>query len=75
MATGIATGIHYPIPLHVQPAFAGGERLSLPISERAAGRILSLPMFPEMADMDADRVVAELGHAVHAMEAAAQHRA
>jgi len=74
-AAGIATGIHYPIPLHVQPAFAGGERLSLPISERAAGRILSLPMFPEMADMDADRVVAELGHAVHAMEAAAQHRA
>jgi len=47
---GIETGIHYPIPIHMQEAcqdlgYAPG---SFPISERLAGRILSLPMFPEL---------------------------
>jgi dTDP-4-amino-4,6-dideoxygalactose transaminase len=68
-AAGISTGVHYPIPLHLQRAFAnaGGMRPgSLPVSERSAGRILSLPIFPEMADADVDRVVAELGDAVSA---------
>jgi dTDP-4-amino-4,6-dideoxygalactose transaminase len=47
---GIQTGIHYPVPLHLQPAcaaFAPPEG-SLPVTERLAGRILSLPMFPEL---------------------------
>ena len=69
-AAGIATGIHYPIPLHLQPAFAESPPLSLPVAEKAAGRILSLPMFPEMADGDVDRVVAALSDAVHALEVA-----
>jgi len=67
-AAGIATGVHYPIPLHLQPAFAGiGGAVpgDLPVTERAAGRILSLPMFPEMADSDIDRVVTALSNAVH----------
>ena len=73
-AAGIATGVHYPIPLHLQHAFAnngGMDPGSLPVSEKAAGRILSLPIFPEMADGDVDRVVAALGDAVQAIGAGA----
>ncbi|HVC77012.1 MAG TPA: DegT/DnrJ/EryC1/StrS family aminotransferase [Candidatus Micrarchaeaceae archaeon] len=69
---GIATGVHYPIPLHLQRAFAnasGMDRGSLPVTENAAGRILSLPMFPEMADSDVDRVVAALSDVVRASAA------
>jgi dTDP-4-amino-4,6-dideoxygalactose transaminase len=75
---GIATGIHYPVPLHLQRAFAdagGMDRGSLPVSEKAAGRILSLPIFPEMADGDVDRVVAALGEAVRAVEAGTRRKA
>ena len=47
---GIATGIHYPLPLHLQPAFRhlGYGTGDMPCAETAAARILSLPMFPEM---------------------------
>jgi len=42
--------IHYPIPCHLQPAFAGADRPSLPIAERAAPELLSLPMYPHLSD-------------------------
>ncbi len=48
---GIGTGIHYPVPIHLQPAYRGrlaGEG-SLPETERAAKEILSLPMYPELS--------------------------
>lgn len=47
---GIATGIHYPIPIHLQPAYRdlGYSRGDFPITERCAEQILSLPMFPEL---------------------------
>lgn len=47
---GIATGIHYPIPIHLQPAYEqlGYVRGDFPITERYADEILSLPMFPEL---------------------------
>ncbi len=47
---GIATGIHYPIPPHLQEAYRdlGHKRGSFPVAERLAGEILSLPMFPEL---------------------------
>jgi dTDP-4-amino-4,6-dideoxygalactose transaminase len=47
---GIATGIHYPVPLHLTPAFAGlgYQPGDLPVSESLAHTILSLPMFPEL---------------------------
>ncbi len=47
---GIATGIHYPIPVHLQPACAGYGyvRGSLPVTETVAERIVSLPMYPEL---------------------------
>ena len=53
---GIGWGIHYPVPVHHQPAFAryAGERL--PVAETAAERILSLPLFPTLTGDDVDRV-------------------
>jgi dTDP-4-amino-4,6-dideoxygalactose transaminase len=47
---GVATGIHYPIPVHLQPAALGIGRVAgdLRVTEWVAGRILSLPMYPEM---------------------------
>lgn len=55
---GIQTGIHYPIPLHLQPAYShlGAARGSFPVAERHASRTLSLPLFPEMTDDDVRRV-------------------
>jgi dTDP-4-amino-4,6-dideoxygalactose transaminase len=47
---GVATGIHYPIPLHLQPACAqyGYERGMLPVTEAVTQHIVSLPMYPEL---------------------------
>jgi dTDP-4-amino-4,6-dideoxygalactose transaminase len=55
----IGTGIHYPIPLHLQKAYTNlGYRLGdLPVCEKAAERILSLPMFPALSEADQARVV------------------
>jgi dTDP-4-amino-4,6-dideoxygalactose transaminase len=49
-AEGIATGIHYPIPIHLQPACThyGYPPGKLPITEAVAQRIVSLPMYPEL---------------------------
>jgi dTDP-4-amino-4,6-dideoxygalactose transaminase len=56
---GIATGIHYPTPIHLQEAFAdlGGERGDFPVTEHLADRILSLPMHPNIEMDDIARVV------------------
>lgn len=56
---GIQTLIHYPIPAHLQPAYAGlGYKPgSLPVTERVAGAILSLPMYPQLTDAEVNRVV------------------
>jgi dTDP-3-amino-3,4,6-trideoxy-alpha-D-glucose transaminase len=54
---GIATAIHYPVPLHLQPAFAGGPaRRKLPVAERACREILSLPLWPLMQESDVLKV-------------------
>ena len=60
---GIGTGIHYPVPVHLHPAYRG--RLAsgpsgLRNSEKVAGEILSLPIYPQLADTAADRVIAEI---------------
>jgi dTDP-4-amino-4,6-dideoxygalactose transaminase len=62
-AAGIGTGIHYPVPVHRQPAYEG--RLAcgpsgLGVTERAAPQILSLPMYPQLSDEAVDRVIAEI---------------
>ena len=51
-AQGISTGVHYPIPLHVQPAYAhlGYHAGDLPVSEEVARQELSLPMYPELTE-------------------------
>ena len=57
---GIATGIHYPIPLHLQEAYKhlGLGKGAFPVAEKAAEEILSLPMYPELTDEMVDEVVA-----------------
>ncbi len=51
-AQGVQTGIHYPFPVHLLPAFAdlGYQAGQFPNSERAANEVLSLPMFPELTE-------------------------
>lgn len=64
---GIGTAIHYPMPVHLQPAYAGRVALDpagLAETERASREILSLPMFPELPAGDAGRVIAALKEAL-----------
>ncbi len=59
---GIATGIHYPIPLHLQPAFSnlGYKEGDFPNSEKIASKVISLPMYPELTEQLQDFVVEEI---------------
>lgn len=59
LESGIQTLIHYPIPAHLQKAYAylGYKNGDLPNSEYVANRILSLPMFPELTDEQVDAVI------------------
>jgi len=59
---GIGAGIHYPIPVHLSPAFfhLGYTRGSFPVAEKLAGEILSLPLYPELTRAQMDFVVEHL---------------
>ena len=48
LKTGVETGMHYPVPIHMQPLYRGHR--PLPKAERFAGQIFSLPSFPQLAD-------------------------
>jgi dTDP-4-amino-4,6-dideoxygalactose transaminase len=63
---GIGAGIHYPTPVHLQPAWRelGYPAGSLPHAEAAAARCLTLPIFPGIADFEVDRVVEALARAL-----------
>lgn len=60
---GIQTGIHYPIPVHLQKAYAdlGYAAGDFPSSEEAAGSVLSLPMFAELSDIQIELVAKAIG--------------
>jgi len=56
---GVSALIHYPVPVHLQPAYQNRvpvHRGALPITERAARQVLSLPMHPQLSDIQVDRV-------------------
>lgn len=55
---GVGTGLHYPVPLHLQRAYLGMgfKRGSFPVAERTSDRLLSLPMFAELSEAQVDRV-------------------
>jgi dTDP-4-amino-4,6-dideoxygalactose transaminase len=66
-AAGVEAGVHYPIPLHLQAAYARlGMRLgSLPNAEAASREVLSLPLYPELTAGDVQRVVEALRGALY----------
>jgi dTDP-3-amino-3,4,6-trideoxy-alpha-D-glucose transaminase len=66
---GVGTLVHYPIAVHLQPAFAaqGGRRGDLPVAEEAADTVLSLPLYPEMTDEQATAVVRAVREATAAL--------
>jgi len=59
---GIGTQIHYPVPIHLQEAaqFLGYRKGDLPVTERVANEVLSLPMYAELTDAQAERVASEV---------------
>ena len=62
-AAAVGTGIHYPVPVHLHPAYRGrvaAGPTGLRNSERVAGEILSLPIYPQLTDAAVDRVIAEI---------------
>jgi dTDP-4-amino-4,6-dideoxygalactose transaminase len=58
---GIDTGIYYPTPVHEQPAYDGVD-CSVPVAERAADEVLSIPVHPRLSSRDVDAVVTALSH-------------
>ncbi len=66
-AAGIGVGVHYPRPIHITPAFAGlrTAEYALPVAERSAREVLSLPLFPEITPMQQELVASALMSALH----------
>ena len=65
-AAGVSTGVHYPIPLHVQPAYESRQIPlgSLPTTETAASEVISLPMYPELSQEQLESIVNAMTMAV-----------
>ena len=65
-AAGVGAQIHYPVPVHLQPAHRGKVSVPqpVPVSERLAGEILSLPLYPHLPLEDQDHVVGSLRRAL-----------
>ena len=59
-ARGVETGVHYPVPLHLQPAYAflGHRQGDFPVSEAACETIVSLPIYPTLSDAQVEAVIA-----------------
>jgi perosamine synthetase len=69
-SSGIETAVHYPRALHQQHVFAKGDTESLPISERLAERVLSLPIHPRLTTVDLERIALAVRNAIPATSAA-----
>ena len=54
---GVETLVHYPKPIHKQAAYAGLPRVAVPVSERLCEQAVSLPLYPELTDAEAEQVV------------------
>ena len=64
---GVGTAVHYPLPAHLQPVYQDlgmAAPGSLPATERLAGEVLSLPIYPELTDMEVDAVAAAVREAL-----------
>jgi dTDP-4-amino-4,6-dideoxygalactose transaminase len=67
---GVNTNIHYPVPVHLQPAYCGRVTLgpsALPRTEQAAREVLSLPMYPQLSDQQIERVCSAVSAACRAI--------
>ena len=66
---GIASGMHYPIPIHLQPAYRnlGYKKGDFPVSEQYAEQILSLPLYPELAPSDVEYVAENIQNFIPTM--------
>jgi dTDP-4-amino-4,6-dideoxygalactose transaminase len=66
---GVQTGIHYPVPVHLQPAYAalGYTEGDFPEAERLSKRVLSLPLFPELTEEQIARVGEAISHQLSAV--------
>jgi dTDP-4-amino-4,6-dideoxygalactose transaminase len=64
---GIATGIHYSVPLHLQPAYAHANisRGTLPVTEKVASEVVSLPMYPELTSGQLETIVNAVSPRAH----------
>ena len=62
-ACGISSAVHYPTPIHLQPAYAsfGLKRGSMPVAERLANESCSLPIFPTIEDGEIERIARAVG--------------
>jgi dTDP-3-amino-3,4,6-trideoxy-alpha-D-glucose transaminase len=54
---GVETLVHYPEPIHRQPAYADLPRVDVPVAERLCEQVVSLPLYPELTDAEAEQVV------------------
>jgi dTDP-4-amino-4,6-dideoxygalactose transaminase len=64
---GVQTGVHYPVPCHLQPPLRPFAESELPVAERASGEVLSLPLFPHMSDAQVDAVCDSLDQVIGTM--------
>jgi len=58
--SGVGAGVHYPLPLHRQPAYRHLAPVELPETDRAAAEVLSLPLYPELTEEQQRHVVDSL---------------
>lgn len=67
-SSGVEAGAHYPIPVHRQGAYSQSAGVALPVTEAAAGRVLSLPLYPELNGTAVARVMETLAASIDASD-------